>query len=168
MRDAIGDLTEPLQMIGFESTNAEDISLRRAQASDSEYAYEALLTMRPYAELTWGSWSETYGRAHTAADAEAGRSQIIHLASVPVGLLCVDKLETHLQLNALYILPRYQRRGIGAHVLRLVLEDACTSGRPVRLRVLRVNPARHFYEGHGFRVVSETPERFIMEHSGRL
>lgn len=144
--------------------NSEDVSIRRARSTDSEFAYEALLAIRPYVESTWGNWLEADGRARTALDAKTGRSQIIQLVSVPVGLLCVDKFETHLQLDQLYIVPQYQRRGIGAHVLRLVLAEACISRLPLRLRVLRTNPARHFYERHGFRIVSETPERFFMEH----
>ncbi len=63
-----------------------------------------------------------------------------------------------------YIVPKYQRRGIGAHVLHLVVAGARASGLPVRVRILRVNPAKHFYERHGFKVVSETPERFFIEH----
>lgn len=151
-------------MIANRPITAENVSIRRAQGSDSEFAYEALLTMRQYAESTWGIWSEADGRARTASDAKAGRSQIVQVASVPVGLLCVDTFATHLQLDQLYILPQYQRLGVGAHVLRMVLTEACASRLPVRLRILRVNPARHFYERHGFRVVSETPERFLMEH----
>ena len=153
-------------MIVNRPVNPQDISIRRAQSSDSEFAYEALLTMRSYVESTWGDWLEVNGRSRTAADAQAGRSQIVQLGSVPVALLCVDEFETHLQLDQLYVIPRYQRRGIGAYVLGLVLADARKSRLPVRLRVLRVNPARHFYHRHGFRVVSETPERFFMEHPG--
>jgi ribosomal protein S18 acetylase RimI-like enzyme len=153
-------------MIASRPVNPLDISIRRAESSDSEFAYEALLTMRPYVESTWGGWLEADGRSRTASDAQAGRSQIVQLNSVPVALLCVDQFETHLQLDQLFIIPEYQRRGIGAHVLGIVLADARNSGLPVRLRVLRVNPAKHFYERYGFKVVSETPERFFMEHSG--
>jgi len=153
-------------MLVNQPVNLQDISIRRAQSSDSEFAYEALLTMRPYVELTWGGWLEVDGRSRTASDAQAGRSQIVQLAAVPVALLCVDQFETHLQLDQLYIIPPYQRRGIGAYVLGLVLEDARKSGLPVRLRVLRANPASRFYQRHGFEVVSETPERFFMEHPG--
>ena len=154
-------------MTGPQSVNSNiaDISIHRAQSSDSEFAYHVLqTTMREYAEMTWGTWLEAEARTRAASDAQAGRSQIVQLCSIPVGLLCVDKFDTHLQLDQLYILPEYQRRGIGAHVLRLVLADAGGSGLPVRLRVLKVNPAKRFYERHGFKVVSQTPERFFMEY----
>ena len=79
--------------------NSEDVSIRRARSTDSEFAYEALLTIRPYVEATWGSWLEADGRARTELDAKTGRSQIIQLVSVPVGLLCVDEFGTHLSAS---------------------------------------------------------------------
>jgi GNAT superfamily N-acetyltransferase len=142
-----------------------NISIRRAQPSDSEFAYQALeRTLREYAVRAWGSWSESEGRERTVADARSGRLQIIQLGHEPVGLLCVDRLETHTQLDQLYVIPEYQRRGIGTHVLQLVLSEARAEQRPVRLRVLRVNPARQFYARHGFRIISETAERLHMEY----
>lgn len=141
-----------------------EISLRRAEPRDSDFAFQVLeRTMRAYAERTWGTWSETQARDRTSADAVSGRSQIIQLGSDPVGLLCVDRLSTHLQLDQLYLLPECQRKGIGAKVLQLVLSESHALRLPVRLRVLRVNPAKRFYERHGFIVTSETPERLFME-----
>ena len=92
-----------------------------------------------------------------------GRSQIIELDSQPVGLLRVDQAESHVQLEQLFVLPAFQRQGVGAAVLQQVLSRARNAGVPVRLRVLRVNPAARFYARHGFRVVSESRERFYME-----
>jgi GNAT superfamily N-acetyltransferase len=110
-----------------------DISIRAAEAADSEFAYRVLeRTMREVAVAAWGKWSEAEGRERTASDARAGRSQIIQWGSEPVGLLCVDKLDTHTQLDQLYVLPDYQRRGIGAKVLQLILSEARSAKRPVR------------------------------------
>jgi GNAT superfamily N-acetyltransferase len=142
------------------------ISLRPARAADSEFAYQVLeRTMKSYAIATWGKWCEREAREETSADATAGRSQIIQLGTIAVGLLCVEYFETHLQLEQLFVLPEYQRQGIGATVLQTVITEGRSKGLPVRLRVLRVNPAKAFYARHGFCVVSETPERFFMEHA---
>jgi ribosomal protein S18 acetylase RimI-like enzyme len=139
-------------------TGSLEISLRRAEPGDSDFAFQVLeRTMRGYVEETWGVWSEATARVRTSADAVSG--------SESIGLLCVDHLATHLQLEQLYLLPTCQRRGIGAQVLQLVLSESHALGLPVRLRVLRVNPAKRFYERHGFRVTSETPERLFMERA---
>jgi ribosomal protein S18 acetylase RimI-like enzyme len=146
---------------------ARDVTLRAATAADSDFAYRVVeRTMREYVTRTWGSWAEADTRANTAADALAGRSQIIEVGASPAGLLRFDRQPTHLQLDQLYILPEHQRQGIGAQVLGIILAQAAHA--PVRLRVLRVNPAKAFYERHGFKVVSESPERFFMEHAPDL
>ena len=143
-----------------------EISLRRAEPRDSDFAFQVLeRSMRAYVEATWGIWSEAQARIRTSADAISGRSQIVQLGSQPIGLLCVDRLSKHLQLDQLYLLPERQRKGIGAKVLELVLSESHELGLPVRLRVLRVNPAKRFYERHGFIVTSETPERLFMERT---
>lgn len=148
-------------MRGF---SMEALVLRRATQNDAELAYFVTeRAMRDYVITTFGSWLEAEVRKNTSADACAGRSQIIELDSVPAGLLNVERLPTHVQLHQLFILPEYQRQGIGTHLLRGVLSDATTAGLPVRLRVLRCNPAKALYERHGFRVTSKSPERFYME-----
>ena len=143
-----------------------DISLRIACSTDAEFAYKVLeRTMREYATKTWGLWSEEQARSKTTDDAIAGRSQVIQAGSKEVGLLRVDHLPTHMQLDQLFVLPEYQRQGIGAKVLAIVAAQARSLHLPVRLRVLRVNPAKAFYERHGFRVTSESPERVFMERA---
>jgi ribosomal protein S18 acetylase RimI-like enzyme len=77
----------------------------------------------------------------------------------------VEQTDTHIQLHQLFILPEYQRRGIGSGLLEDLLTEAGQSGLPVRLRVLRVNPAKGLYERYGFRVTSEEPERFYMQRT---
>lgn len=140
------------------------IRIRPSRESDGDFAYQTLeRTMRDYAVAVFGKWLEAQAREETASDAGSGRSQIIELGSERVGLLCVERLATHFQLDQLFIVPEHQRQGIGGHVLRLVLAQARAVRLPVRLRVLRGNPAKRLYERHGFVVVSETPERFFME-----
>ena len=121
--------------------------------------------MKLHAVATWGGWLEREAREETSADASAGRSQIIRLGAEAVGLLRLDRFETHLQLEQLFVLPEYQRRGVGATVLDAVLSEGRSHGLPVRLRVLRANPAKQFYARYGFSVVLETPERFFMERA---
>jgi ribosomal protein S18 acetylase RimI-like enzyme len=140
------------------------ITLHPATLNDAEFAYQVLeRAMREYAMATWGSWPEAKVRARASEDAAAGRSQLIRLGATAVGVVRIDRLPTHFELDQLYILPEHQGRGIGRHVLQGLLAEASAACLPVRLRVLRVNPARRLYERHGFTITSESPERFYME-----
>jgi len=59
----------------------------------------------------------------------------------------------------------YQRRGIGSHLIERLLAEARSARLPLRLRVLRLDPACALYQRMGFKIVEETPERYFIEHS---
>jgi len=117
-------------------------SLRQAAAADADFVYRVVeATMRHYVKQTWGSFSEELGRK--------GMGELV--------------APDHIELAQLFILPSHQNRGIGTSILRSIMQEARQAGKPVRLRLLAVNPARRLYEREGFRVSSTTPERIYME-----
>ncbi|TSD56426.1 GNAT family N-acetyltransferase [Variovorax sp. KBS0712] len=139
-------------------------SLRLAGTHDSPFCYDVLVqSMKTYALQTWGVWPEEEARLAQATDCAAGRMRIIQLDGVDAGTLRVDVLPNHHQLEQLYLLPQFRGKGLGSAVLVDLLACASIKGFPMRLRVLRVNPAQHFYVRHGFRIVLSEPERLHME-----
>jgi ribosomal protein S18 acetylase RimI-like enzyme len=139
-------------------------TLRRANLADSEFAYEVVCkTIRPYVEQTFGTWQEAHVRATLASNIGAGVTRIITAGAEPVGILTVQESESHVQLDQLFVLPQHQRNGIGTELVRDTLQRAKQLGVPVRLRVLRVNPAKRLYDRLGFFVTSEEPQRFYMQ-----
>ena len=142
----------------------DGLTIRRANAEDAKFAFGVLKeTMREYAIATWGTWWEEESRRQTDEQVGAGRTQIIELDGLPIGVQAVDRPGTHIQLVQLYIAKAFQRRGFGRQLLEKLLAEARESNLPVRLRVLAVNPARRLYERRGFEVVERTPERIFME-----
>ena len=140
------------------------ITLRLANLADIEFAYEVLCkTIRPYAEQTFGIWQEAQVRITLANNISADVTKIIMTGAKAAGILTVQELESHVQLDQLFVLPQYQRNGIGTELVRDVLQRAKQLGVPVRLRVLRVNPAKRLYDRLGFFVTSEEPQRFYMQ-----
>ena len=143
----------------------ENLSLRPATAVDSEFAYTTTRdTMRDYTLATWGKWSEEDVRRRTNENIAAGATSIILLGDTPIGIRVVEREADCIRLAQLYILPAYQRLGIGSRLIAQLLAEARAAGLPLRLRVLRVNPAFHLYRRLGFKVVDATPERYFMEH----
>ena len=138
--------------------------LREGTAADAEFIYRVVeATMRGYVEKIWGSFSEDYNRKNIADTLAAGIYSIIQLDGRDIGALAVERHPSHIQLAQMYILPSHQNRGIGTRLVRELAREAKESGRPLRLRVLAVNPARRLYEREGFQVTSTTPERVFME-----
>ena len=68
-----------------------------------------------------------------------------------------------IRLFRVFLLPSVQNRGIGTRLVRDLLDEAAAAGLPLRLRVLRVNPARRLYERLGFVLSGETETHFTME-----
>ena len=140
------------------------LRFRPATMADAEFIYRLIeATMRSYAEQVWGQFSEDYNRKSIAETINAGNYLLILLEAEKVGALSVERFPTYIQLSQLFILPAYQRQGIGTSIVRGLITEARETKKPLRLRVLSVNPARRLYEREGFRVASTTPERVYME-----
>lgn len=120
--------------------------------------------MCDYVVQTWGAWHEDEQKAKHIANFDPLTSSIVMVEAEAIGLLTVEEHDDHLWLVKVYLLAQWRNRGIGRELVGGVLERGRVAGKPVRLRVLRVNTrARALYESLGFRVVGETPERFLME-----
>jgi len=142
----------------------EDIRLRQATSADAEFIYRLVeKTMRAYVEQIWGSFSEEYNRKNVDETIAAGVYSLIECEGRDIGALAVERGPTHIQLTQMYVLPAHQNRGIGTSLIRQLAREARETGRPLRLRVLSVNPARRLYEREGFKVTAVTAERVFME-----
>ncbi len=147
---------------------APSVTTRTATAADARFAYRVReTTMRQYVVATWGAWVPGQVQAQIDQDIGAGRLRVVEIASEPAGLMRVDHHATHIDVDQLFLLPAHQRQGIGAALLQGILEIANDRQIPVRLWVLRVNPARSLYERLGFAVIEETPASLHLERRSR-
>ena len=138
--------------------------LRPALQGDADFVIRVIeTTMRGHIERTWGSFNEEQTRQRVAALVAAQTCSIIQWQHQDVGVLTIVREPTHIQLEQIFILPGYQNKGIGTYLLREAARAASAAGKPLRLRVLSVNPARRLYEREGFSVTAITPERIYME-----
>lgn len=135
--------------------------LRPAKTTDFDFLYNLKVAcLKEYVTATWG-WDEEFQRAHFARHFDLNHNQIITVNNHDVGQLQVEYRPDEVFLAGLYILPGYQRRGLGTAVIRELLREA--DQRPVQLQVLKVNPARHLYERLGFHVTGETDTHYQMQ-----
>src|SRR5215470_12237192 len=138
-----------------------NITLRDARTDDAAFALHVTeACMRVYAEQTWGRWD---GRA----DLQLAFDEVIQYAGLDVGLIGVDRSSDYWFLDKLYLLPAYQNRGIGSYLLQRLIDDAKAAQVALQLAVLEVNPARRFYERHGFVLTHTISPRHHMKWRGR-
>ena len=140
------------------------VTVRNAELIDQTFAYETReLAMRTYVEQTWGKWNQDEARIQIADDIRRKRLNIIELDGKPAGMMRVDEHSTHLAIDQLFLRPETQGRGIGTALVKSVLARAETKKLPVRLWVLRINPARALYERLGFVVFEETAASLLLQ-----
>jgi GNAT superfamily N-acetyltransferase len=85
---------------------------------------------------------------------------IISVGGEPVGTIYIAENVDFLEIGQFFILPEYQNKGIGTHVLRQALDKADQSGLFIKLAYLRNNPAASLYRRDGFKIVG-TNEQFV-------
>jgi ribosomal protein S18 acetylase RimI-like enzyme len=139
-------------------------TLRPAVPSDRAWLWRTKRTcMRSYVEQTWGIWDEASQRAHFDTGFVLSEIRVIVGDGVDAGYISAAVEDGQLRLFNIMIDPAFQNRGLGTAVLGWLQGEARALGLPLRLQVLRVNPARALYERLGFRVVEETLTHFRMQ-----
>jgi GNAT superfamily N-acetyltransferase len=142
----------------------DDITLRPALELDADFIYRVVEeTMRSYVQQTWGSFSEELTRKSIAESLAAGHYSIVEHGGRDIGAIAIERAPAHVQLEQLYIVPAFQNHRIGTTLVRQLIDESERTGKPLRLRVLAVNPARRLYEREGFVQTATTSERVFFE-----
>jgi ribosomal protein S18 acetylase RimI-like enzyme len=100
---------------------------------------EPLLRMQFTAQRHW------YETAYPGSD-----QQIAVIDGAPAGRIIVHRTADAVVLVDIALLPEHRGKGIGEMLLRDLLEESASRRLPVRLQVLKNNPAAHLYERLGF------------------
>jgi ribosomal protein S18 acetylase RimI-like enzyme len=140
-------------------------TLRPASENDYELLWKIQRTaIGPYVDATWG-WDEAFQRRFFDEHFDHRNFQIIRVSEVDVGFLSFEIRPDHAYLGNLALLVPYQSRGFGALVVQHVIRVANENGRPVRLQVLKSNPAVQFYARMGFSRCGETATHIQMSRA---
>lgn len=136
-------------------------SFRPITEADRDLVHEIFrAAMKENTVEAYGEWHEIAQRAehdqHFGFIAEHG--WIIVIEGHDAGFLAIKEYQDHIKLVALHIVPEFQEQGIGRTIIENLLADARQKSKPVRLEVLKTNPARRLYERLGFTVVDDSDE----------
>ena len=80
-----------------------------------------------------------------------------------IGTLSWMLEEGFIRFGEFYIFPQEQQRGLGTSVLKHCLGIADKMNLPVRLEYLKWNPVGSLYKRHGFEIIGETHNHWLME-----
>ena len=86
--------------------------------------------------------------------------RIITLNGADIGWLQSATQGDAVYLAQFFVDAAFQRRGIGAEVMRLLLAEAASVGLALTLSVVKTNPAMRLYLRLGFRITHEDERKF--------
>lgn len=143
-------------------TAAMGIELRSANAHDFDYCRRVY-----FAEMKWiikelrlnMVWQEANFREQW----KAAQVRIITLEGSDVGWLQTFIEDDALLLAQLFIDRPFQRRGIGTQVIHRLIDEGDLANQPLRLNVVKINPAVRLYGRLGFLVIREDERKFYMK-----
>lgn len=160
---ALGDVVlDEARYIYRVSIPHDAIRLRCTTPDDKDFVFASYkATLRPYVEWAWG-WDEAFQLAGFWKHHPLGQLQLIDVNGERAGALHVeDHADLH-YVRMIFLLPAFQRRGVGAQLLLSELTRARQLGKPLHLKVIKINPAKRLYERLGFTVIAEDESTYLM------
>ncbi len=139
----------------------EPLTLRPATESDMPFLLELrrqTMDVHLAASGVTASDADHLGRVRSAFHC----ANVVLLAGEPVGLLKVLRAGRQWKLMQVQLTPAVQGKGMGAMLLRSLIEQVRSEGASLSLSVLRANPARRLYDRLGFVIVAETAHAYEM------
>jgi ribosomal protein S18 acetylase RimI-like enzyme len=142
-----------------------EITLRQAKAKDFEFLWNLhKATMKSYVKQIWG-WDDEFQEEYFKNRFHYKDNQLILLDKEPIGAIEIHDRERELFIATFEITPKFQNKGIGSTVLERIINTSDNKQKPLKLQVLKVNPAKRFYKRYGFKIVDEKEHHFIMARS---
>lgn len=111
-------------------------------------------------------WNAALQRDYATAAFDSGNIHLIWLHTEKIGVIGLDVKHDHVWLKQLFILPEYQRKGVGSFAVNWAIEIANTVGKDLRLQTLKANTgAKQFYQQLGFSLEEETELHWVLSLS---
>jgi ribosomal protein S18 acetylase RimI-like enzyme len=138
------------------------IAFRPAFDRDLDFLYQLhVATMKDYVDRTWG-WEDAFQESVFRKRYVPAEIQIMTCEGRDMGMISVEERQADIFLRAIEIHPDFQGQGIATGIINNLIADGRRKMKPIRLYVLKVNPAKRLYDRLGFSVIEETPTHYIM------
>lgn len=142
----------------------DGFAIRKADSVDVDFTFAVKeAAFREYVEKVWG-WDGADQRELHELRFASQDARIIQYKGIDVGYFSTSATADRVRINQIFILPEYQRKGLGSACMRLIVSDARAQKKVVRLQVLKINTrAIAFYDRLGFSIVDEDDTHVQME-----
>ncbi|MDE2886964.1 MAG: N-acetyltransferase [Gemmatimonadota bacterium] len=140
------------------------MAIRKADSADVDFTFAVKeAAFREYVEKVWG-WDGADQRELHEVRFASQDVHIVQYRGTDVGYFSTSSTADRVRVVQIFILPEYQRKGLGSACMRLIVSDASAQEKSVRLQVLKINTrAIAFYRRLGFSIVDEDNTHVQME-----
>jgi ribosomal protein S18 acetylase RimI-like enzyme len=147
-------------------SGSASVSLRRATDADKEFLVAVYASTRE-TELAQVQWAEgqkdafvrwQYDRQKEEYDTRFpnARYDVILVDDKEAGRIWVGSDDKEIRLLDIALLPEFQNRGVGTHLLKQLMDEATNTKRALRHMVFVLNDnAYRFYERLGFQTIED-------------
>lgn len=80
------------------------------------------------------------------------------------GFVYFKEEQDRIIVDVLCVFTEYRNSGLGSKVMKSFINKANQTNKPIYLDTFKTNPAKRFYERHGFVVDGENQSHFIMKY----
>lgn len=151
----------------------EAVTLRPIAPGDEPFLYQVYASTRA-AELEVTQWTDEQKAAFLHMQFTAQHRyyhehytntefDIILVDGQPAGRLYVCRGADELRIMDIALLPAFQKRGIGTHLIGALQAESALARKPLRIHVERFNPALRLYERLGFVPVADRGVYLFLE-----
>lgn len=142
----------------------DGMAIRKADSADVDFTFAVKeAAFREYVEKVWG-WDGADQRELHEVRFASQDVHIVQYRGTDVGYFSTSSTADRVRVVQIFILPEYQRKGLGSACMRLIVSDASAQEKSVRLQVLKINTrAIAFYRRLGFSIVDEDNTHVQME-----
>ena len=146
--------------------NNPDVSVRPVSDADQEFLIGVYAGTRAaeLAQVNWDDsqkdaflrWQYEMQKQEYSARYPDARYDLILVDGVPAGRIWVGADDTQIRLLDIAVIPEFQNRGVGTHLLRQLMDEAARDNKPLRHMVFVLNEnAYRFYERLGFKTIED-------------
>jgi len=139
------------------------IRLIPADETYREFSYQVKKAAEGEYITSMFGWDEDVQRGYHSKAWQEQRPDIIKYGAKPVGTIATIETGDCIEIGQFFILPEYQRRGIGTYLLKNILDRADRLGKNATLRFLKNNPVKSLYVRNGFRLIDTSEVAYHME-----
>jgi len=143
-----------------------DYSLIRLIPADEtyrEFSYQVKKMAEGEYITSMFGWDEDVQRDFHDKAWQQQKPDIITYDGKLIGTIATIETEDCIDIGQFFILPEYQRKGIGTYLLKNILDRADRMSKNVTLKFLKNNPVESLYVRKDFRLVYTSEVAYHME-----